>query len=266
MSSAEWHAITSDPYKPLSNKAVSGNYSPGSTFKMMVALAALERGAVTPDNRFFCRGYVQLGNARFHCWKKQGHGWMDMFSGIQQSCDVYFYETAKRVGVDNIAEMARRFGLGQKTGIDLPNEKPGLIPTTAWKKRAIGVPWQRGETLIAGIGQGFVLTTPLQLAVMTARLASGREVKPHLVRAVISGGVENPVAIPKPKPMKVSRSALRVVLDGMNAVTNSSRGTARRARITEKGLEMAGKTGTSQVKRDEFVSAPLASPGSVARR
>ena len=113
LSSAEWHAITSDPYKPLSNKAVSGNYSPGSTFKMMVALAALERGAVTPDNRFFCRGYVQLGNARFHCWKKQGHGWMDMFSGIQQSCDVYFYETAKRVGVDNIAEMARRFGLGQ---------------------------------------------------------------------------------------------------------------------------------------------------------
>jgi len=249
LTQTEWQAITRDPHTPLINKAVAGNYAPGSTFKMMVALAALERGAATADTRAFCRGHVQLGNARFHCWKKYGHGWLDMRGAIQQSCDVYFYEIAKRVGIDGIAEMARRFGLGQLTDIDLPGEKPGLMPTAAWKKRALGVAWQGGETLVAGIGQGFILTTPLQLAVMTARLASGNAVKPHLVRAIVSGGVEQPVELAPAPRLKVSREALRVVLDGMDAVTNSDRGTARRARIEKEGWEMAGKTGTAQVKR-----------------
>jgi penicillin-binding protein 2 len=145
--------------------------------------------------------------------------------------------------------MARRFGLGELTGIDLPGERAGLIPTAAWKKRALGVAWQGGETLVAGIGQGFVLTTPLQLAVMTARIASGKAVNPHLVRAVISGGVARPAEMPPAPPLKISPEALRVVRDGMDAVTNSERGTARGARIKEKGFEMAGKTGTAQVRR-----------------
>jgi len=250
---AEWQAIVRDPHAPLSNKAVSGQYAPGSTFKMMVALAALESGAMTPDTRVFCRGYTELGNARFHCWKRGGHGWQDMRGAIQHSCDVYFYETAKRAGIDRIAEMARRFGFGAETGIDLPAERAGLIPTRAWKKAATGVAWQKGETLVAGIGQGFVLATPLQLAVMAARIANGKvKVTPHLVKAAPAEGAGGKVAAAPAggfAPLGVSAEALDVVIDGMNAVTNDRRGTAYRARITEEGWEMAGKTGTSQVRR-----------------
>ncbi len=246
---SEWRSIVNDPYTPLTNKAIAGNYAPGSTFKMIVALAALEKGVIAPDARVFCRGHTQLGNAKFHCWKKHGHGWVDMHAAIEQSCDVYFYEIAKRVGVDNIAEMARRFGLGEETGIDLPGEKGGLIPTAAWKKRTLGVAWQGGETLVAGIGQGFILTTPLQLAVMTARIATAMEIRPHIVRGIISGGVAKPFDIPEPKPLKISKEALRIVIGGMDAVVNAERGTAKRSRITRKGWEMAGKTGTAQVRR-----------------
>jgi penicillin-binding protein 2 len=251
LSRTEWQSIVKDPYAPLINKAVSGQYAPGSTFKVMVALAALEAGAMNPDQRVFCRGHTQLGNARFHCWKRGGHGSVDMRGAIQHSCDVYFYEAARRTGIDRIAEMARRFGLGTPTGVDLPGERGGLIPTSKWKRAAIGVPWQKGETLVAGIGQGFVLATPLQLAVMTARLANGKlKVKPHLVRQAAAaeaaeanghdGGFE---------PLGLSAETLRVVLDGMNAVTNNPRGTAYRARIKEEGMHMAGKTGTAQVRR-----------------
>lgn len=249
LSQEEWTAIIRDPHTPLTNKAIAGHYAPGSTFKMMVALAALEQGVISPDTPLFCRGYVVLGNARFHCWKKYGHGWLDMRGAIQQSCDSYFYEISKRLGIDAIAEMANRFGLGRLTGIDLPGEKGGLIPTAAWKRRAIGEPWQGGETLVTGIGQGYVLTTPLQLAVMTARIASGRRIKPHLVRSIISNGVAKTVPFEKPPPMKVSADSLKLVRGGMYDVLNSSRGTARMSRIRKKGWEMAGKTGTAQVKR-----------------
>lgn len=249
LSHSEWRSIVRDPHTPLTNKAIAGHYSPGSTFKMMVALAALERRVISPETTVFCRGYVVLGNARFHCWKKHGHGWLDMKGAIEQSCDSYFYEISKRARIDNIAKMAKRFGLGQPTGIDLPGEKSGLIPTRAWKKRAVGVAWQVGETLVAGIGQGFVLTTPLQLAVMTARIASGRQIKPHLVRSIISGGVAKSISVEKAPPLEISGDALRLVKEGMDAVLNAPRGTARFSRIKKKGLEMAGKTGTSQVKR-----------------
>jgi penicillin-binding protein 2 len=245
----QWKKISTDPYFQLSNKAISGRYAPGSTFKMMVALAALEKGVITPENRVFCRGHVDLGNARFHCWKKHGHGWMDMNSALQQSCDSYFYEISKCTGIDSIAAMARRFGLGSLTGIDLPGERSGLIPTAAWKKKKTGVSWQKGETLVAGIGQGFVLTTPLQLAVMASRLATGRTVTPRLLHATVSNG---DVALSKPdagQAIKIAPEALRIVVAGMNAVTNSKRGTAYRARIKQAGMEMAGKTGTAQVRR-----------------
>jgi penicillin-binding protein 2 len=249
LSQADWKAIVRDPDKPLTNKAIAGQFAPGSTFKMIVALAALEHRVISPETTVFCRGHVVLGNARFHCWKKHGHGWLDMNGAIEQSCDTYFYEISKRVGIDNIAEMARRFGIGEVSQIDLPGEKPGLMPTADWKKRAIGVAWQGGETLVAGIGQGFILTTPLQLAVMTARIASGRQIKPHLVRSIVSAGVARSVPVEKAPPLNVSKDNMRIVKGGMDAVMNSPKGTARGSKIRKKGWEMAGKTGTAQVKR-----------------
>ena len=249
LSQNNWQKIIEDPLAPLTNKAVSGQYAPGSTFKMIVAMAALEYRVISSKNRIFCPGHVQLGNTRLHCWKTRGHGWVNLNSAIQQSCDTYFYEIAKRVGINRIADFGRRFGLGSATGIDLPNEYAGLMPTTQWKTKQFGVSWQKGETLIAGIGQGFVLTTPLQLAVMTSRIASGKEVQPYLLKGIISKGQTSFVQRAAAGPVKVKPNVLRLVVKGMNAVTNTSRGTAYRSRIVEKGLEMAGKTGTSQVKR-----------------
>ena len=249
LTSQQWKEISSDPLAPLTNKAISGLYAPGSTFKMIVALAALEKGVVTPDQNIFCRGHVEIGNARFHCWKKHGHGLVDLNTALQQSCDSYFYEMAQRVGIDRIAEMARRFGLGDLTGIDLPNERGGLMPTSSWKKKNLGVSWQKGETLNAGIGQGFILTTPLQLAVMTSRLASGKAVKPHLIHGIFAGGVRKNFEIPPPKNIKISADLRRLVMKGMDAVSNTPRGTGYRARIKTPGFELAGKTGTAQVKR-----------------
>lgn len=247
LSSKTWRRLINDPYAPLTNKAISGLYAPGSTFKMVVALVALEARIVAPDHRVFCRGHTQLGNARFHCWKRHGHGWQDMYDAHQNSCDVYFYDIAKRIGIDRIAAMATRFGLGTKTGIELPSEKGGVIPTRAWKKALIGTAWQQGETLISGIGQGFILTTPLQLAVMTARIANGgKAVLPRLIRAAeVDGKEEEPVF----KDLGISKRSLDVVREGMNRVTNVQQGTAHRARISEEGMEMSGKTGTAQVRR-----------------
>lgn len=254
ISSAEWKELIENPMRPLGNKAISGQYPPGSTFKMVVALAALEEGVTTPGQRVFCSGHTELGKHRFHCWRRGGHGWMDMEEAIAQSCDVYFYEIARKVGVDKIAEMAQRFGLGEMLDIDILGERKGLVPTRAWKQAVQGTSWQVGETYNTGIGQGYVLSTPLQLAVMTARLANGgKKVKPRLVRSVAGEGAdgatkppENPTEMPD---LGVSPRSLRVVLEGMNKVMNGPRGTARAARIEVEGWEMAGKTGTAQVRR-----------------
>ncbi|WP_420349583.1 penicillin-binding protein 2 [Pelagibius sp.] len=244
----QWNDLINDPLKPLTNKAVSGLYAPGSTFKMIVALAALKAG-ISPEHRVFCPGHMTLGRARFHCWKRHGHGWMNMIEGIKHSCDVYFYEVSRKVGVDNIAAMARQFGLGEPVGIDLYGEKGGVIPTRDWKLANIGEPWQGGETLVASIGQGFVLTTPLQLAVMTARLATGKAVTPRLtrgVRAEVEGG-DPPT--PDFAPLDIPEGHMRLMHEAMDAVSNHPRGTAYRARIEDEGWELAGKTGTSQVRR-----------------
>ena len=247
LSYRSWRELLNDPSTPLINKAISGLYAPGSTFKMAVALAALEAGIVDQDHEVFCSGHTMIGNTRFHCWEKNGHGRQDMLEAHQNSCDVYFYDIATRVGVDRIAAMANKLGLGLKTGIDLPAEKNGTIPTRAWKKAALGSSWQLGETLITGIGQGFVLTTPLQLAVMTSRLANGGfAVRPRLIRPQFDDGRS---ADPKFKPVGISDQALDIVREGMNRVTNFQGGTAYSARISDKGLEMAGKTGTAQVRR-----------------
>ncbi|MDA1132207.1 MAG: penicillin-binding protein 2, partial [Proteobacteria bacterium] len=182
MSQNDWDALVTNPRKPLLNKAVSGQYPPGSTYKMIVALAALEAGVAHPGHRVYCNGETELGDRKFHCWKREGHGDMAMAQALEQSCDVYFYDLALRTGIDKISEMSRRFGLGTVQDLGLGVERPGLIPTRDWKLARIGEPWQAGETLITGIGQGFVLTTPLQLAVMTAMIANGGlHVAPRLV-------------------------------------------------------------------------------------
>ncbi|MGD9537152.1 MAG: penicillin-binding protein 2 [Alphaproteobacteria bacterium] len=250
ITSAEWQQLVENPRAPLANKACAGQYPPGSTFKVVVALAALEGNHMGPNERVFCSGKMRLGNATFHCWKRGGHGSVDMAEGISQSCDVYFYEVARRTGVDNIAAMARRFGFGEVPGLGLPGEKPGLVPTADWKLATHGVPWQKGDTIVIGIGQGYYLTTPLQLAVMTARIANGGiAVTPTLIREVQhpDGTVSStPHAFPS---IGIKPEHLAIVQDGMDRVTNHPRGTARRARIEEPMFAMAGKTGSVQVKR-----------------
>ena len=241
----EWQDLMSDPLRPLANKATGGEYAPGSTFKMMVALAALKRG-IDPNRHVFCPGVYSVGNTNFHCWKKGGHGSVDMYNAHKYSCDVFFYDTAMQTGIDNIAEMARQFGLGAPTGIDIPGERHGLIPDSAWKQATYGEPWYPGETPSAGIGQGFITATPLQLAVMAARVASGRAVVPHFRRAAIVGAEEAPAA--EPPALDIPEKHFEVVREGMRRVTNDQGGTAFRARIAEPGMEMAAKTGTAQVR------------------
>lgn len=250
MSESGWRELISNPHAPLVNKSISGQFAPGSTFKMMVALAALENRIITPDQRINCKGFLELGKRRFHCWKRGGHGSMDMVNGIKQSCDVYFYEIARRTGIDRIAAMAHRFGLGEALGIDLPGERGGLIPTRDWKLAVIGMPWQQGETLLAGIGQGYVLATPLQLAVMMARLVNGGvAVKPYLTRDLVDVMEVKPRQTSQFPSLGISPASLAVLRRGLNAVTNESKGTAYKHRIHTEGMEMGGKTGTTQVRR-----------------
>lgn len=250
LSQAEWESLISNPKAPLTNKAIAGQYAPGSTFKPTVALAALDKGVITAETKIHCSGSTKLGSSEFHCWKRGGHGVLNLKGAIEHSCDVYFYEVARRTGIDRIGAMAKRFGLGARLGLDLPGEKTGLVPSNKWKMAAIGVPWQLGETLIAGIGQGYILTTPLQLAVMTARLANGGYgVTPRLtLDRITEDGVES-FPVEEATSLGIAPEHLSVVLQGMDDVVNSPTGTARRSRIPEERWRMAGKTGTVQVRR-----------------
>jgi penicillin-binding protein 2 len=252
LSSVMWRDLLANPRNPLSNKSVAGTYAPGSTFKPMVALAALESGVITPDTVFNCPGHFALGNTVWHCWRKGGHGSLNLRNGIKHSCDVFFYETARRLGIDRIAAMAKRFGLGQRLDFDIPGEAPGNIPTTQWNLAKYGVAWQLGETISAGIGQSKITVTPLQLATMAARLVTNRAVVPRMTRVA---GIMTPLGLgPTADPVSqfptlgIAPKDLRLVLDGMSAVVNEQGGTAYGARIREVGLEMGGKSGTSQVR------------------
>ncbi len=250
ISQKHWAELINHPRFPLTNKAIAGQYPPGSTFKMVVALAALESGEVEPGAQFYCPGFLKLGRRRFHCWRRGGHGHTNMVQGIMRSCDVYFYEVARRVGVDRIAAMAERFGLGTRVGLTLPGEKKGLVPTKAWKLAMRGEPWQLGETLVVGIGQGYMLVTPLQLAVMASRIANGGlAVTPRIVREVLHDGAGRPVPPPTFPSMDISPTHLEIVRKGMWRVVNDRKGTAYKARIEEEAYAMAGKTGSAQVRR-----------------
>lgn len=243
LSTEDWNALLHNERNPLTDKAISGQYSPGSTFKMIVALAALEAGVIKPETRTYCAGKMFLGNHAFHCWKKEGHGHLNVVEALQHSCDIFFYETAQKLGIEKIADMARRFGLGSKINIGLENEKAGLIPDKEWKLRRFGEPWQQGESLISGIGQGYILTTPLQLATMTARLVNGGyEIKPTFLK--VSDGEKRKI-----KKIDVSPANLELIKEGMYAVVNKPGGTAWRSQFDYHGQRMGGKTGTTQVRR-----------------
>ncbi|MBK8175951.1 MAG: penicillin-binding protein 2 [Rhodospirillales bacterium] len=248
LSSEEWKFLTTNPKAPLINKSIAGVYAPGSTFKPVVALAALEKGVLDPSATVFCSGAFRLGDAVFHCWRRGGHGSLAMRDALAQSCDCYFYEAARRVGVDRIAEMGHQLGLGAPLGIDLPHERSGLLPTRDWKTATFGTGWSVGETVITGIGQGYVLSTPLQLAVMSARIANGgKAIVPRMVRDLAVA--ERAGVVKTAINLGISAAHLKVIQDGMNNVVNSARGTAKSAAIHVPGFEMAGKTGTSQVRR-----------------
>ncbi|TPE53591.1 penicillin-binding protein 2 [Amaricoccus solimangrovi] len=239
---AEWNSLLEDEYRPLAAKTVAGAYPPGSTFKPVVALAALAAGTIAPGDRVHCAGFTQLGNRRFHCWKHGGHGSVDLRKSLSQSCDCYYYEVARRTGADAIAAMARRLGLGYRHDLPLPAVTAGLMPDRAWKAETRKESWTVGDSFNYGIGQGYTLASPLQLAVMAARVATGTEVAPRLVRAI--GGVDLPFE--PPKSLGLDPRHLEAVRNGMFAVSNE--GTAYRSRIADPAMLMAGKTGTSQVR------------------
>lgn len=258
-----WQSLLNNPDSPLTNKAVSMHYPPGSTFKTLVAIAALEEGIITKDKKIYCPGYYEMGNRRFHCWERRGHGHLNLAESLAQSCNVYYYKIARELGVEKIAEMAHRFGLGQQTGIELPSERSGLVPDKDWKRRTMNDSWYIGETLNTGIGQGYLLVTPLQMAVMAARIASGgKRIEPRLVIDSSSDSYEmvaldtgEKILLPSIRRdfpyMNISRDHIESVKEGMSMAVNNSRGLVYPNRIQESHYAMAGKTGTAQVISDK---------------
>ena len=274
----DWKLIKENPLKPLLNKTVSGLYSPGSTLKPLVALSALENDIISPNFRVTCKGKMEMYGTTYHCWKKKGHGVMTLRNAIKQSCDTYFYEVARKLGVDRLNLTALKFGLGSEVlnGV-FPNEKKGLIPSTKWKKDTLGRGWVLGETLITGIGQGFIQITPLQLCLMTAQLANGGfKIFPRITvdekqesyenikqKMMENSKLEEKKKLPNIKAVenlfnkenkeysKLFRNPenIKLVMDAMFGSTNEPWGTSYSSRIDNPKYQFAGKTGTAQVKR-----------------
>ena len=244
ISVADYRALTDDPFRPLASKSVQGTYPPGSTFKMVTAMAGLEAGLIDPDDTVYCPGYLEVSGRRFHCWKRAGHGHIDLQNSLKQSCDVYYYDLALKVGMDRISAMAHRLGLGEKHDIPMSAVARGLAPDRAWKKRNRGADWLIGDTANAAIGQGFMLSSPLQLAVMMARIATGRSVRPRLIKSI--NGVEQSSGAGF--SLGLNENNLRQIRKAMFSVSNQRGGTAYRSRIIDDAFRMAGKTGTSQVR------------------
>jgi len=250
ISSENWERLVKNPDKPLRNKTIQNHYAPGSTFKVMLGAAILQNGIVTPDTSLHCAGSIRLANALKRCWRAGGHGYVNIKQALEQSCNVFFYRAGLELGIDELAKYAKSFGFGQRTGIELPNEEPGLIPTREWKKEAIGDRWYPSETMDAAIGQGFVSVTPLQLANMVATVANGGTFyKPMLIKRITKANGEliheyQPTVVGK---VPVNEKYLKTIRQGMWMVVNGKRGTARGSQIEE--FEFAGKTGTAQVVR-----------------
>lgn len=248
MSSENWQGLLSDPRKPLLNKAMGGQFAPGSTIKMIVALAALAKGVISDDTSFYCGGRHRVGNHTFHCWKRGGHGRLTLKEAIAKSCDTYFYKIAEQMDIDDISQMARTFGLGLSYDLPLEGQRTGLMPTQEWKERTQRVPWQKGDTVNAAIGQGYMLATPLQLAVMTARIASGRAVVPRLLRSIGPYSGSGQEALERVETLDINPLHMASIRRAMEMVTEPG-GTAHDYRRPRGAPLLAGKTGTAQVRR-----------------
>ena len=250
ISQDDWQLIRNDPMKPLVNKTLQGTYSPGSTIKPIVALSALENGIINKNFTVNCRGHknpLELYGQTYHCWKKEGHGFMNLRNAMKQSCDTYFYEVARKLGVDRLSETAKKFGLGKEVFGNLFNiEKKGLIPNTMWKKNALGQSWLLGETIITGIGQGYIQTTPIQLCLMTAQIGNGGY---KIYPKIIADDEKSVSQIDKFTPLYKDSRNIKIVQDAIFASTNEVRGTSYRSRIDDPKYQFAGKTGTAQVKK-----------------
>lgn len=243
LSVKNWKELSTNPKKPLQNKAITGLYSPGSTFKIVMSLAGLESGQITPTNRVFCNGKVELGSHLFHCWKKQGHGSMNIVDALKNSCDVFFYEMAQRIGVDRIVSAAHRLGFGQPVDIGLKGEKVGLLPSRKWKQQVKNDGWRMGDTLNLSIGQGYLNTTAVQLAKMITEVANGG----YATTLKLVPDLEQ--VDKKPVPLGFKKEHIALVHRGMDEVVNAQGGTAARSKFDYKGQKMAGKTASTQVRR-----------------
>jgi penicillin-binding protein 2 len=243
-----WEALISHPFRPMENKAIQGEYPPGSTFKIVTALAGLEEKAIDENTTFECAGFLPFAGRDYRCWKKEGHGWVDVRRALTESCDVFFYRTGLRLGIDRLAWYAKAFGLGARTGVPLDQEARGLIPSSVWKKKRFGVPWQEGETLSVSIGQGYAVATPLQMALLAAAVGNGgTRYRPIVLSRVetMEGEVVYQGEAQEIGRLPVSPRNLKIVQQGIWGAVNGERGTARRVHLND--IEVAGKTGTSQV-------------------
>ncbi len=250
LSQEEWDRLSHDERHPLQNRIAQAQYPPGSVFKILTAAAALESGAITTATSFSCRGAMRYGNRDFRCWKKEGHGEVSLHRALVESCDVYFYQVGLKAGIDEIARVAREFGLGKATGLELGSESPGLIPDSAWKRRVRKEPWYSGETLSAAIGQGYDLVTPVQAAMLAATVANGGSVyRPHLIRRVAdgAGSTVRTGAVIVERTVRLKPGTLDAIRGGLWGVVNEPGGTGAGARVP--GLAISGKTGTAQVVR-----------------
>jgi penicillin-binding protein 2 len=258
MTHKQWRSLISNPFRPMENKALQGEYPPASTYKIVTAMAGLEEGAIDENTSFYCPGYYKYGGREYRCWKKGGHGKVEIVKAISESCDVFFYQVGLRLGVDKLARYAQGCGLGALTGIQLDHEAHGLVPTAAWKKRRTGVSWQKGETLSVAIGQGYNLATPLQMLMLISSIANGGiRLNPLILKNVKTpeGKIIFEPDFQAVGKLPVSRKTLSIVKKGLWEVVNGNRGTARGSRV--KGIEISGKTGTAQVVSRNENDRPL---------
>ena len=239
----DYGALRDDNHRPLASKTVQDAYPPGSTFKMVTILAALEAGIINHREKIRCNGHIEVSNRKFHCWKRDGHGNVDLVKSLRESCDVYYYELAQKVGIEKIAEVARILGLGQSFDIEMSAVTSGIVPDKIWKQKARSREWVVGDTVNSSIGQGYVLSSPLQLAVMIARIATGNEILPKLIKSV--NGVEKEKI---PDQINLNENNLNLIRKALFEVTNHKRGTAYHSRVLDKKSQIIGKSGTSQVR------------------
>ncbi len=250
ISQEDWRALMENPHRPLQNKGIQGQYPPGSVFKIITAIAGLETGAITPQTQLTCTGFYNYGNRNFRCWKDGGHGSVNLHRAIVESCDIYFYQVGLKVGVDNISRYANEFGLGKKTGISLPHERPGVLPSSFWKRKYLGVSWYSGETISFAVGQGYLNVTPLQLALLISAIANGGKLYlPQVVERVENPSGEilreyPPVELGR---VHISEKNLRIIQEALLGVVNEPQGTGWGCALKE--VKVAGKTGTAQVVR-----------------